>query len=539
MASTRRWLGFALLATWAWTDPSPAQVPAPLPPADVPAIDETSAPADALPPLPGEGSGLAIRLQPAPLDPGDRPLPINLATALKLSDARPLVVSAAVAGVQVAAAQLDRARVLWIPTLTAGGNYYRHDGGNQDQATGNLVNPSTNFLYAGGGAKLIVATTDAIYEPLARRQALNARQADVQAARNDALLATANAYFYVHQQRGTYAGALDAVVRGRDLVQKIEALGEDLVPEVEADRARNLLAVLDQQAVSAREGWRVSSMMLTRVLRLDPAAVIQPLEPDHLQVTLLDPRQSIDDLIPIGLTNRPELASRQAEVRETLARIRQEKMRPVLPSVLITGFQTPEFYLNGGVFATGRGSSLDQWDGRFDLSYQLIWQLESFGLGNRARIREAQGNKAEAVVELMNIQDTVAQEVGTAQVRLQSAWIRVGQAEQSLREALVTYDGNIRGLGETTRFNDILTLEYRPQEVVVALEHLKAAYDAYFATVAEYNRAQFQLFHDLGYPAQGLACDNPPGPVIPVNTERPGYMPPVIPDGPVPPPRHR
>ena len=47
----------------------------------------------------------------------DRPYPINLATALRLSDARPLVVAAAQAGVWVAEAELTRAKVLWVPTL--------------------------------------------------------------------------------------------------------------------------------------------------------------------------------------------------------------------------------------------------------------------------------------------------------------------------------------------------------------------------------------------------------------------------------------
>ena len=53
-----------------------------------------------------------------------------------------------------------------------------------------------------------VAATDAIFEPLAARRVLNSRKWDIQAAKNDALLQTAEAYFSVHQARGTYAGAL-------------------------------------------------------------------------------------------------------------------------------------------------------------------------------------------------------------------------------------------------------------------------------------------------------------------------------------------
>src|SRR5262249_44478797 len=178
--------------------------------------------------------------------------------------------------------------------------------------------------------------------PLAARQVLRAREFDVQRAKNDALFDTATAYFTVHERRGTYAGTLDAVTRARDLVGRIEKLGAGLVPEAEANRARTLLAELEQLAATARGDWRVSSARLTRVLRLDPAAVVVPLEHDHLAVTLIDPARPVDDLIPVGLTNRPELATQQALVRATLLRLKQEQLRPILPSVLITGFQTPE-----------------------------------------------------------------------------------------------------------------------------------------------------------------------------------------------------
>ena len=53
---------------------------------------------------------LALRLKPAPMEPTDFRFPINLATALRLSDARPLIVAAAQASVWVAEAQLTRPR---------------------------------------------------------------------------------------------------------------------------------------------------------------------------------------------------------------------------------------------------------------------------------------------------------------------------------------------------------------------------------------------------------------------------------------------
>jgi len=497
-----------------------------------PSTPPTSSSASALAPPSGDPS---LRLKPAPLEPTDLRFPINLATALRLSDARPLIVAAAQASVWVAEAQLTRAKVLWVPTLMFGVDYIRHDGGGPDFNKGIMTAPSVNYFQAGGGLAVsnpglfqLLNLTDAYFEPLVARQVLNSRQADIQAAKNDSLLMTAEAYFSVHQYRGMYTGALYAVELGHDLVDRISRLSRDLVPRIEVDRARNMVADLEQQATSAREMWRVHSANLTQVLRLDPRAVVVPLEHDHLQITMIDPALPLHDLQKIALTNRPELASYQALVQAAEARIHREKMRPLLPLVLIGGFQTPGgMLIQGGVFGLGPNSSLNQWTGRLDVSCQLVWQLDAFGIGNLARIKQQRGDESRTLIELRRTQDRVAAEVTEAQARLQSAMARVSQADRALRSSLIAFNGNYEGLQQTTRFGDVLVEVFRPQEVVFALQRLKTALDEYFTTVAEYNRAQFQMFHALGYPAGEIAYRQPPGNIEPVDTARPAYLPPV------------
>ncbi len=516
-----------------------------LPPVQsMPELVTTPAPAEAQMQMPaqdfalsGSGSVLsgprrsepAIRPAFATVQPtgSEQPLPINLATALRLSDARPLVVAAAEARIQIAAARLEKAGVLWLPNINGGSAYINHTGGNQ-AFTGNLVTNSTNFLYAGGSLELRVATTDAIFEPLAARQELRARNIDLQTARNDALLATAEAYFTVQQARGSYTAMRDAVAKSADLVKRVESLARGLAPRDEIYRARTLHAELEEAAALAKQKWQVASAHLTRVLRLNPAAVVVPLEPDFMQVSLVSGRASLDELIPIGLTNRPELASHQAVVQATLARLKQERMRPLIPSLLVTGNGTPDFLFQGGVFGTGGSSGLNQWAGRSDISAQIVWRMENLALGNQALIRERRGQMNLAMVELFEVQDRVAAEVTQAKADVESATFRVGQAEKGLHEGLASYAGNLRGLGQTTRFNDLLTLVNRPQEVVASLQQLQQAYINYYETVADFNRSQFRLFYALGFPAHILACQRPPGTVEPVDTSRPGYMPAVM-----------
>jgi outer membrane protein TolC len=469
-----------------------------------------------------------MTLKATPLNSTDLRFPINLATALRLADARPLIVAAAQARAWVAEAELTRAKVLWIPALNIAVDYVRHDGGGPDFNKGIMTAPSVNFFYGGAGLTGLISLTDAIYQPLSARQVLNARHWNIQSAKNDALLETADAYFMVHQHRGSYAGALYMVERARELYDRINTLSRDLVPVFEVDRARNMLAELEQQSVLARQEWRVQSARLTKVLRLDPRAVVEPLEQDHLQITLIDPSRELDDLMSVALVNRPEIASRRALVTAAEVKVRQEKARPFIPLAVISGFQSPGgMLIQGGLFGLGPNSSLNQWVGRDDVSLQLVWQLESFGIGNLARIKAQRGQESKALIDLRNTQDTVAAEVNETQARLQSAAARVVQADRALRTGIITLNGTIEGLEHTSRFGDELVLISRPQEAVYALQLLKQAFDEYFSTVAEYNRAQFELFHALGYPAREVARFQPAGEVLPVDTARPGYLPPV------------
>lgn len=490
-----------------------------------------------------------------PLERGDLRLPINLATALRLADGRPLIVAAAQASAWKAEAELQKAAVLWIPSFMIAANYSRHDGPidfnqgvNVPQGVGiygqpapggfgKPINQNLNWFIAGVSLYQVVATTDIIFQPLAAQQNLNARRWDIQTAKNDVILEVARSYFNVHRFRGRYAGALYTVQEGRKLVAAIYALRRDLVPAVEVDRARNLLALLEQRAVSARENWRVASADLTQILRLDPRAVCEPLEHDHLQITLLDPSRPLDQLMAIGLLNRPELSAHQAEIKAALVRIRQEKMRPLLPSVLLTGWETPGGMVpEASIFGTGRGRLLNNWDFRDDISAQLMWQWDSFGFGNLAHIKKRRGEQSQAIAKLMRAQDAVAAEINQAQTLVQSTAAKVVQAERSLRTGVVTYQKSFEGLGQTQRFGDVLQLIYRPQEVVYALQKLHQSFDEYFDTVADYNTSQFRLFHALGYPARELTFNRPPGEILPVNTQRPAYLPPVG-TGPPRPPR--
>jgi hypothetical protein len=131
---------------------------------------------------------------------------IDLPTALHLADARNPLVAYTREQVRQAYAKLERADVLWLPSIRAGAGYNHHDGAIQE-VDGTQIEASRNGFYAGlgastfaGGAPIVPGVwanfqlADAIFQPLAAEQQVGARKAAAGAALNDTLLQVAQAY---------------------------------------------------------------------------------------------------------------------------------------------------------------------------------------------------------------------------------------------------------------------------------------------------------------------------------------------------------
>lgn len=432
-----------------------------------------------------------------------RPLPINLSTALALSGANPLDIQIASERLRAASAALDRAKVMWLPNVGVGLDYFRHDGQIQD-VVGNVFTTSKSSFLVGGGPTAVFSVGEAFYAPLAARQVLRAREADVQAARNDTTLQVAESYFAVQQARGEVAGSLDALRRADELVQKTGKLVPELVPAVEVSRAKAEAARRRQAFEAASERWQVASADLTRVLRLEPGTLVEPAEEPSLVVELIDPTVASDDLIPIALTHRPELAANQALIQAALVRVRQEKVRPLVPTVALRGVGSQVPGLAGGYFGGGVNDNLSNFGGRFSFDLQAVWEVQNLGFGNRAAVREREAEQRQALLQLLRTQDLVTAEVVQAHARVRRSAARLRAAEDGVVNAAETAEKNLQGLVPGKRVGDQLTLVFRPQEAVAAVAALDQAYLDFYAAVGDHNRAQFQLYRALGHPAQCL-----------------------------------
>jgi outer membrane protein TolC len=437
--------------------------------------------------------------------PGEKAYPISLAAALKLADVRALDIAIAMQQWRVAVAQHDGTKVLWLPNVIAGTYYAHHEG--PIQANDGTVTDNTRSSLAVGIAPLaLISVTDAIFAPLAQRQVVRAQEANMQTATNDTLTAVAIAYFDAQEARADLASIEEVARLLASLVEKTERLAPALVPAVELARARDVQANVAQLRIGAWTQWRMASAELARVLRLDPTVVVQPVEPPHIRLTLIPAQRTPEEMIPVALDARPELTSTQAQVAAAEERLRQEKTRPFLPTIVLRGASTPTPYPQAfGVFTADQGGSLGNAGLRSDWDVEAVWELKNLGFGNMALVHERQANLEVSRAQDFRFRDVVAKEVTQAWVQLQAADERAALAERELKQGWISATKNLEALGQTKRVSgDVEILVIRPQEVVAAMQSLVQAYYNYYGSIADYNRAQFRFYRALGNPAQYL-----------------------------------
>ena len=216
--------------------------------------------------------------------PDDRPLPINLPAALQLANVQAVDIAAAAERIRVAASLLEQAQVLWLPTITVGGDFNRHDGRNQD-ALGSVFDNSRSSGMLGLGTGIGPAAVIDVGEAILPTGGPAASTPDKQIVRqpNDILCVGATPISLCSKLRGAgRSGCHDPAWTSLSAV----LVGSAVVPEFEIDAEAELRGVSKPSFPLVSAGrWRAELM---RLLRMDPSAQVEPLEPPHLRVELID-----------------------------------------------------------------------------------------------------------------------------------------------------------------------------------------------------------------------------------------------------------
>lgn len=447
---------------------------------------------------------------------------LDLGVALRLAGVDNPTINLARERIREALAEQLGARSLLLPTINIGGNYHLHRGTLQT-SFGVIRSVDSQSLYMGFGARTLAAESvafpgvrlfahlgDAVFEPLAARQRVSARASDAQATQNEILLNVSTAYL-------TLAGAearLDILKRGEIDSAEVTRLTEAYAKagqgrKGDANRAAAVQDLIRRQIRAAEEEVAVASARLCQLLNLDPSVQLRTPGGAIEPFRLVPEDSTPDPLLTTALRARPEVFARSAEILEAQVRVRQEKVRPLVPTISV-GF-------SGGLFGGGSNLVASQFGplgGRTDFDVFAVWNIQNLGFGNRALVRRASAVVGETTAEYDATVNRIRREVidGLAGARA---------AKQKLELAKASLANSIEGFKlEVERIRDGLG---RPIELLDSFRQLLDSRQEFMRAVVNFDIAQFRLFVAVGSnPLAGQDVVQPVPPAEPIPPAGPG-----------------
>jgi outer membrane protein TolC len=424
---------------------------------------------------------------------GDEKL-VDFFAALQLAEAQNPNIALSRQAIQEALGQQLQARSLLLPSVRAGGNYRSHQGVLQT-SSGKMTDVDSSSLYLGNGALAEAAGTtvipgvqvfahlgDGIFEPLAARQLVVARNFQAQATSNQILLEVATKFLDLARAEAE-SQALRLTEKDMDQVVQITRGFAKVKEGREADalRAQTAALLLHSKAVQVEENLLTASAELARVLSLDPALRLRVAPQPDVLLDLVDARQDLEVLLGLAQGARPELAALSADIARRAIQVRQEKIRPFLPTVSLG--------VSAGSFGGGANPDFGKFNNRTDVDLIAYWTMQNLGVGNRALQNERRSEQQQMTLERERMTNVIFREVADAQAlvvsrrqNLDIAKARVVIAERAFKEDLQRIRGNL-GL---------------PIELLNSVNRLASARVDVARVVQEYNSAQMQLFVALG-----------------------------------------
>jgi len=423
-------------------------------------------------------------------------LPIDLPTVIRLVDENSPAVGFARARVREAQARLESAEVLWLPNLTFGASYTRFDGQTQNQR-GEVFGVSRGNLFASGGPALNLDIAEAYYRPLVERRLNAAEQLRARATTNNAELDAVSAYIDLVQVYALLEINAETLAKANEMLTAATNAKEAKLDRTAGDVQRAQAEVLGRHTerldMEARVG--VASARLSRLLLLQPTVKLVPTEAVIAPTTLIDPTQTLEELIAIAVASRPDLAAYREAIAVALARVRFQERGPLLPKLTVAN--------QIGGFGGGLNGDLRDFNARNALNLQLYWELKNLGLGNRA-----EANQRRALVDQAQFQFSEAQARALAEI------VEAGQVAAARYESLDLAERAVKEASDLYRISKESTLNvvdaknlFDALRPLQAIQVLNQARQNYLNAVLEFNRSQYRLFTALGQPPRHAQPD--------------------------------
>jgi outer membrane protein TolC len=428
---------------------------------------------------------------------------LDLVMALRLAGVDNPTINLAREQIREALGQQLNARVLLVPNLNIGGNYHYNNGPVQTSA-GQIIPVSDQALYMGFGAGAVGAGSvvypgmwlsanlgDAVFEPLAARENVVARRSNSIAVQNNVMGDVVTAYLRLVGNEARLDVLRRADVEGSEVVRlTAEFANAQQGRPADANRAKAFNTLIERARFVAQEEVDVASTQLCRLLSIDPSNHLRAAGSDLETFRLISEDTEIEVLIAQAMRARPELVTRYANIREAQVRVRQEQVRPFLPSISV-GVSSGAFGGESNLVSGGFTSLA----GRTDIDAMAVWNIQNLGFGNRARVREANAVVGQMLAEYDTMKNRIQREVVDALAEAREAARQLDYARTAAINSKEGFDLDlirIKG-GQVVGRNAA-----RPIELLDSFNDLLNARQELVEAITRFDIAQFRLFVAVG-----------------------------------------
>jgi outer membrane protein TolC len=190
-------------------------------------------------------------------------------------------------------------------------------------------------------------------------------------------------------------------------------------------------------------------------------------------------------LLETALAARPEIAARGADVARFETRLRQERVRPLVPTIAV-GVSAGDF--GGGSNIVGYRFS--HFSGRTDIDVLAVWTLQNMGFGNLAVQNKVRAEVGQAEANRISMFDQVRREVAEALAQTKSNRQRMEIAQRRVETAQRAYRQDLER-NKDPRLGRVI-------EVLRSLNLLLTARQDLLQAMVGYSQAQFELYVAIG-----------------------------------------
>ncbi len=311
---------------------------------------------------------------------------MNLEAVFRLAEERNAPIALAREKVHESQVENDLAAKGWLPKVTAGVGYYRHEGGIQNE-DGTLTRSSFGALYPGVDLHTAFDVREATFARIDAERKRWQQQGELSRISNEQLLQSAETYIDLLTARSGESVSQELEKNQRELLQRAKDLEKE-GGKVLSEAAAAELAGTEQAEAKLRQQGDAASAKLSYLLGLDPESPLVPVDAALAPIDVVDATPPASALVGQALANGPgvrELQGLLSTIDCGMAEL--ESPKKFLPTL--------DLCLGEGAFGAGPDASM-VWDNRFDVGVEARWNLtELFKAKDEKRLAESKRRQVE------------------------------------------------------------------------------------------------------------------------------------------------